>query len=275
MFWWTILSDARVLDSPARVLPSLNPCSGGLYSLTKSHKSKSRCWRKVLILVLVDYTLWPDETADTPADEIVLILVLVDYTLWRWDPRITTFNCIRLNPCSGGLYSLTRGRNLLWWEPKWVLILVLVDYTLWQIETARFILDIDGLNPCSGGLYSLTLFECEFDNQRFTAMLPLGTMLTEGAAIVVLILVLVDYTLWRFRQARCLRSELPVLILVLVDYTLWPSGYLLSVSLQRVLILVLVDYTLWPRATARATGSRCLNPCSGGLYSLTKRNTWS
>ena len=39
----------------------------------------------VLILVLVDYALWPKSMATVLRRIYVLILVLVDYALWPWD----------------------------------------------------------------------------------------------------------------------------------------------------------------------------------------------
>ena len=110
--------------------PGLNPCSNGIWSLTMGSYSPHCGGFFVLILVLMEYGLWPYSLADRRREEEVLILVLMEYGLWRlavlhfdgWGP------C--LNPCSNGIWSLTvKFFNFI--NCGYVLILVLMEYGLW------------------------------------------------------------------------------------------------------------------------------------------------
>ena len=84
----------------------LNPCSNGIWSLTGQIISP-QVWIIVLILVLMEYGLWP---------------------LPRRDARTWA---VSLNPCSNGIWSLTFTvmpiRQIIC-----VLILVLMEYGLWR-----------------------------------------------------------------------------------------------------------------------------------------------
>ena len=67
----------------------------------------------------------------------------------------------------------------------------------------------------------------------------------KGMTRDVLILVLMEYALWQFKNTICNKVE-RVLILVLMEYALWPddpNGA--TVPFLCVLILVLMEYALW------------------------------
>jgi len=92
--------------------------------------------------------------------------------------------------------------------------------------------------------------------------------------IKVLILVLVDFTLWLMAHIQQSIVIGTVLILVLVDFTLWPINLKVMNKIKFVLILVLVDFTLWHNGfVASIIRSSSLNPCFSGLYSLTTAGT--
>ena len=109
----------------------------------------------------------------------VLILVLMEYGLWQERVKRETEE-IGLNPCSNGIWSLTKQGETSQPHPP-VLILVLMEYGLWRIvdygDGSRYpvlilVLMEYGLwlfcptlqhlrfwclNPCSNGIWSLTL----------------------------------------------------------------------------------------------------------------------
>ena len=162
-------------------------------------------WATVLILVLVDYALWRQrERRVQRLFCLVLILVLVDYALWLSSEWPSTWMAVCLNPCSGGLCSLTYN------DPE---------------EPSNLYLS---LNPCSGGLCSLTC-NCSRDYwHHYFGLNPCSGGLCSLTyqyrpvpfETAVLILVLVDYALW-LDQSEYTGWGVIVLILVLVDYALW------------------------------------------------------
>ena len=86
----------------------------------------------VLILVLMEYGLWPRKEAPWGLSSTVLILVLMEYGLWP-EPKDAK-----------GMRELA------------VLILVLMEYGLWlNINEFNHVV-VTGLNPCSNGIWSLT-----------------------------------------------------------------------------------------------------------------------
>ena len=113
--------------------------------------------KMVLILVLMDDTLWPVNDERKGWMVGVLILVLMDDTLWLLLEKFINQFKNGLNPCFNGWYSLT-------------------GFVISQLGR----LLKRSLNPCFNGWYSLTL--------RQPAILKLN--------IMVLILVLMDDTLW-------------------------------------------------------------------------------
>ena len=87
--------------------------------------------------------------------------------------------------------------------------------------------------------------------------------------VVVLILVLMEYGLWRIMNKVELVKAF-VLILVLMEYGLWRMKSPNFRAIIRVLILVLMEYGLWPvRRWLTASKRLSLNPCSNGIWSLT------
>ena len=180
-----------------------------------------------------------------------------------------------LNPCSNGIWSLTIAKMFYATVPR-VLILVLMEYGLWLNTRGVLWLDSYRLNPCSNGIWSLTNV-IEDIRRSYKSLNPCsngiwsltGCRQPEGTyAFCVLILVLMEYGLWRSVQVCWL--HLTVLILVLMEYGLWHCGMLRLVTACGVLILVLMEYGLWHEpllAMLRSCGS--LNPCSNGIWSLT------
>ena len=85
----------------------------------------------------------------------------------------------------------------------------------------------------------------------------------------VLILVLMEYGLWRIDALLC---GCIYLCLNPCSNGIWSltGGGAFSDATGGVLILVLMEYGLWRRDSACASGSVCLNPCSNGIWSLTK-----
>ena len=133
----------------------------------------------VLILVLMEYGLWLPSHGTESVSRCVLILVLMEYGLWH-SPAPAQSGEVSLNPCSNGIWSLTRPvvvfllRSIavlilvlmeygLWLSDKRpdrvgldVLILVLMEYGLWHATPAEVASDVYRLNPCSNGIWSLT-----------------------------------------------------------------------------------------------------------------------
>ena len=110
---------------------SLNPCSIGIWSVTKWFYISQLTYCLVLILVLLEYGLWRKWTTFTWTSWDVLILVLLEYGLW---PRKLYQRCrqpLCLNPCSIGIWSVTS----------------------YYENNKKFLL---GLNPCSIGIWSVT-----------------------------------------------------------------------------------------------------------------------
>ena len=117
---------------------------------------RTRGWvRRVLILVLMEYGLWPLYSQLPTPPEPVLILVLMEYGLWhKVVDTIVNFFCVLILVlmeyglwhlyllCSGSLPS--------------VLILVLMEYGLWLDPRRLTRAYTAGLNPCSNGIWSLT-----------------------------------------------------------------------------------------------------------------------
>ena len=82
---------------------------------------------------------------------------------------------------------------------------------------------------------------------------------------VVLILVLVEDSLWEPKQGRGLKTSL-VLILVLVEDSLWDCkpDFVDGIA-DCVLILVLVEDSLWEEKTTEELSTELgLNPCFSG-----------
>ena len=135
---------------------------------------------EVLILVLMEYGLWPCSYPWLSGSQYVLILVLMEYGLWPGSGLPQPSVARGLNPCSNGIWSLTHAAmfiiadlhslnpcsNGIWsltWLKKFtrgsgsvVLILVLMEYGLWHLATPAILGNLVCLNPCSNGIWSLT-----------------------------------------------------------------------------------------------------------------------
>ena len=172
-----MVSDTQLSWPATSETGSLNPCSNGIWSLTRS-PSRRRTGSAVLILVLMEYGLWPDNRLHNGAELTVLILVLMEYGLWHGGDLLTTGD-------------------------DQVLILVLMEYGLWPGNVSQQTITM-GLNPCSNGIWSLTLsgqllpfFLCSLNpcSNGIWSLTP--TLMYSGMSITVLILVLMEYGLWQ------------------------------------------------------------------------------
>ena len=104
----------------------------------------------------MEYGLWHDYIEIKNIIKDVLTLVLMEYGLWQRKSRKTDNVCVRLNPCSNGIWSLTLSNRTRMNHSFGVLILVLMEYGLWLGFTARASRLHMCLNPCSNGIWSLT-----------------------------------------------------------------------------------------------------------------------
>ena len=110
---------------------SLNPCCNGIWSLTTAANVVRTLRADVLILVVMEYGLWPGRKTHNSSANTVLILVVMEYGLWQ--ERLL---CRRLR----------RSR---------VLILVVMEYGLWLMQFMCMTI-VMSLNPCCNGIWSLT-----------------------------------------------------------------------------------------------------------------------
>ena len=177
-----IWSLTRAGTCSACILRSLNPCSNGIWSLTSKKGGPMRIKFHVLILVLMEYGLWLSLSGGLTGRR----MCLNPCSNGIWSLTNSPLNCEQdtpgLNPCSNGIWSLTYGGKTMANSID-VLILVLMEYGLWHYTPLR-----EGagglavrLNPCSNGIWSLTnaLQGGRYDKR-------------------VLILVLMEYGLWHF-----------------------------------------------------------------------------
>ena len=206
----------------------------------------------------MEYTLWGISRIYSFQSRInVLILILMEYTLW--DPSFAIFRTKDgLNPYSNGIYSMSlRDHNSVGRVPH-VLILILMEYTLWvnaiNAENAKNA----SLNPYSNGIYSMSSAARVITSAR-KSLNPYSNgiysmrswrkcLITTG---LVLILILMEYTLWeslvllmkmnaislnpysngiysmRKGDTDDMQAFLNVLILILMEYTLWEYEYIL------------------------------------------------
>ena len=126
------------------------------YGLWPRSSALSACSGCVLILVLMEYGLWLSEFTLSSESHTVLILVLMEYGLWRRGSLGARGLPLGLNPCSNGIWSLTeRNRSALERHVR-VLILVLMEYGLWHMCRLDVATHLTCLNPCSNGIWSLT-----------------------------------------------------------------------------------------------------------------------
>ena len=111
---------------------SLNPYCYGISSLTSINSTELITLVVVLILIVMEYLLWPEwKQADNGNRYCVLILIVMEYLLWPF--------------CSA---QFNWGRI--------VLILIVMEYLLWLVLNDALQNEI-GLNPYCYGISSLTL----------------------------------------------------------------------------------------------------------------------
>ena len=138
------------------LVPCLNPCSNGIWSLTCRSCCSSDCC-VVLILVLMEYGLWLYRTSDKQTH--VTRLNPCSNGIWSLTHKGVTMriHIDGLNPCSNGIWSLTdeNGIDKTFFA---VLILVLMEYGLWLFDKTEKNNVQNCLNPCSNGIWSLTLW---------------------------------------------------------------------------------------------------------------------
>ena len=158
-----------------------------------------------------------------------------------------------LNPCSNGIWSLTRLSRIFYWDIQ-VLILVLMEYGLWQYR-----LHVEG-QYCR--VLILVLMEY--------GLWPVEGPTASTAAFIVLILVLMEYGLWLMSDAKTR----------FIDPSLNPcSNGIWSLTVHggmpednRQIRLNPCSNGIWsltkitPPCSKLNTG---LNPCSNGIWSLT------
>ena len=127
-----------VMVSLKCIAARLNPCSNGIWSLTCHSRDDQRRSRRVLILVLMEYGLWPMPLDSPPLDWDCLNPC--SNGIWSLTPRLSFLDrsvSLGLNPCSNGIWSLTVHFN--WGRPSGpVLILVLMEYGLWHARVHAY-----------------------------------------------------------------------------------------------------------------------------------------
>ena len=133
-----------------------------------------------------------------------------------------------------------------------VLILVLMEYGLWRVSV-EYYLALASLNPCSNGIWSLTLKTITMvirnnslnpcSNGIWSLTILAGTRIVVSRS--VLILVLMEYGLWRLRN-------------IPVDY--------MSKGLNPCSNGI---WSLTRLQPPKGWGDFGLNPCSNGIWSLT------
>ena len=206
----------------------------------------------------------------------VLILVLMEYGLWQERVKRETEE-IGLNPCSNGIWSLTKQGETSQPHPP-VLILVLMEYGLWRIvdygDGSRYpvlilvlmeyglwlfcptLQHLRCLNPCSNGIWSLTLSAA-------------------SAFIILQCLNPCSNGIWSltFYKERAQESGIGLNPCSNGIWSLTSPAYSSS-TVASGLNPVLMEYGLWPSVAAQLIlGWACLNPCSNGIWSLTDRCT--
>ena len=190
----------------------------------------------------------------------VLILVLMEYGLWRERTRLGFCGRTCLNPCSNGIWSLTKGGSIM--NNDWT-CLNPCSNGIWSLTHCEGTGSYDPvcLNPCSNGIWSLTLSKVHY-HFRY----------------IVLILVLMEYGLWLPSQ---LTQQLSggglnpcsngIWSLTHQSYCPW---YRLQYSLNPCSNGI---WSLTGLAIAIVPVPGSLNPCSNGIWSLTKKQQekWS
>ena len=86
----------------------------------------------------------------------------------------------------------------------------------------------------------------------------------------VLILIIMENTLWAFKQRVLLFNTLKVLILIIMENTLWVKNeYVKFCWISSVLILIIMENTLWVEIINHIEKiEKSLNPYYNGKYSM-------
>ena len=156
----------------------------------------------------------------------VLILVLMEYGLWLFDVGCKLTTDLGLNPCSNGIWSLTTLSPTSNWKSGRLNPCSNGIWSLTEMSKAQASA-IAGLNPCSNGIWSLTKFNWFwYSGNR------------------VLILVLMEYGLWRTIPSRTTQEGL---CLNPCSNGIWSLTTHCRIMQEDwlVLILVLMEYGLW------------------------------
>ena len=89
---------------------------------------------EVLILIIMENTLWGDENVDQSWILLVLILIIMENTLWEEKMTVSERPKACLNPYYNGKYSMRV------FDQQWpraeeaVLILIIMENTLWALR---------------------------------------------------------------------------------------------------------------------------------------------
>ena len=158
----------------------LNPYSNGRYSMR--WPNFRNCWvTRVLILILMEDTLWDYPRCKGWWCACVLILILLEDTLW-----VAQYGKQQLDERQ--VLILILMEDTLWGRKDWylcgvqqqVLILIIMEHALWVSLTMCMYSHWTCLNPYSNGRYSMSM------KQR----------LSFNEVWQVLILILMEDTLW-------------------------------------------------------------------------------
>ena len=205
---WSLTRAATARHKPLRT--RLNPCCNGRWSLTAHRGMDSGCAGLCLNPCCNGRWSLTDASSVQPKVYTVLILVVMEDGLWL-EYIDGAFDMVEesLNPCCNGRWSLTvwtkfrsRLRNCRLnpcCNGRWSL--TPEDYNLCSV--------IGCLNPCCNGRWSLTLI-----------------MQVAELLMRVLILVVMEDGLWRWKQLPTSSSAPLVLILVVMEDGLWQNYFL-------------------------------------------------
>ena len=110
---------------------SLNPYYTGSYSMSKTTTDNGRHNRKVLILIILEVTLWVVRLLLDRPDFEVLILIILEVTLWDQVSSSLLVVTSGLNPYYTGSYSMSWDDVIEGQYCYCVLILIILEVTLW------------------------------------------------------------------------------------------------------------------------------------------------
>ena len=158
----------------------LNPSDAGIDSLINTPELQTNALFAVLILLMLELTLWCWFELCTYAKIVkVLILLMLELTLWYEPQKTPQSICLRgLNPSDAGIDSLIPYCKMWKVNNNNVLILLMLELTLWWVELI--------INPDSNDeVLILLMLELTLWYQR-----------SEQIKSFVLILLMLELTLW-------------------------------------------------------------------------------